>query len=234
MPTDDYDLPDLDELTGGAGGGGGTKRRGGGRGQGRRRRWPWFVAGLVVGVLAAVFVPDLARPYLPGVLRSGGEQVTGPVLAKRTEAERLLLTVDTDRGALLAVIRRRVPEIDLLVDEGDSITLSVDTYAPLLEDPVIAAVRKPGGRRVPMEADGEGRPPTDGDADALQGAEGAGEAADGGAEAPEGEGATDTVDPGGAPGAGDTLEGDVDALDGDADTPGAGAAGSDVDGPGGG
>lgn len=223
MPTDDYDLPDLDELTGGAGGGGGTKPRGGGRGgQGRRRRWPWFVAGLVVGVVAAVFVPDLARPYLPGVLRGGGEQVTGPVLAKRTEAERLLLTVDTDRGALLAVVRRRVPEIDLLVDEGDTITLSVDTYAPLLEDPVIAAVRKPGGRRVPVEADGEGPRPTDGDADAPEGAEGAVDAPDGGVEAPEA--AMDTVDTVDEPDAGDTLGGD-------ADTPEAGATGDAVDGP---
>lgn len=177
MPTDDYDLPDLDELTGGSRGrGGGAVGEKPGR---RRRRWPWFVAGLVLGVLAAAFVPDLARPYLPGLLRGGGEEVRGPVLAKRVEADRLLLTVDTERGALLAVVRRRVPEIDLLVEEGDSVTFSVDAYTPLVEDPVIAAVRKPGGRRIPLESESPDEP---------------GEAAPGD-ERPDGDGAGDAADP---------------------------------------
>lgn len=156
MPTDDYDLPDLDEVTGGSRGGGATTA--GEKPRRRRRRWPWFVAGLVLGVVAAAFVPDLARPYLPGLLRGGGEEVRGPVLAKRVEADRLLLTVDTERGALLAVVRRRVPEIDLLVEEGDTVTLSVDAYTPLVEDPVIAAVRKPGGPRVRLDEESSGEP----------------------------------------------------------------------------
>lgn len=158
MPTDDdYDLPDLDELTG-SGGGGGEGRgepRGGGSRTGSRRRWPWLLAGLVIGALGALFLPELLAPYLPDALRAGGEELDGPVVAKRVEGDRLLLTVDTERGALLAVIRRRVPEIDLLVEEGDSVTLSVDRYAPLLEDPVLAAVRKPDGPRIPVEPEGE-------------------------------------------------------------------------------
>lgn len=177
MPTDDYDLPDLDEVTGGSRGGGG--RAAGEKPGRRRRRWPWFVAGLVLGVLAAVFVPDLARPYLPGLLRGGGEEVRGPVLAKRVEDDRLLLTVDTERGALLAVVRRRVPEIDLLVEEGDSVSLSVDAYAPLVEDPVIAAVRKPGGRRVPLDS---GSPDDPGEVAPDDGP-------------PEGDGVDDAADP---------------------------------------
>lgn len=200
MPTDDYDLPDLDELTGGSRGGGG--RAAGEKPGRRRRRWPWFVAGLVLGVVAAAFVPDLARPYLPGVLRGGGEEVRGPVLAKRVEADRLLLTVDTERGALLAVVRRRVAEIDLLVEEGDSVTLSVDAYTPLVEDPVISAVRKPGGRRVPLGPADPGEPGEAAPGDERRDGDGAGDAAD---PASDGEPGGEGDDGGSGAGSGDAA-----------------------------
>lgn len=125
----------------GSGGGSGEGRKGRG-GRGRPRRWRWLLAGLVLGAVGAVFLPDLARPYLPPALRMGEEEVAGLVLDKRTEGERLLLTVDTDRGATLASFSRRVSEIDLLVTEGDSVTLGLGAYAPLVEDPSLAGVRK--------------------------------------------------------------------------------------------
>lgn len=117
------------------------------------RRLPWFLGGLFLGIALAVFGPDLAEPYLPTVLRPGGEEVRGPVVAKRVGTERVLLTVDTDRGALLATFRQRVPEIDLLVEEGDTVTLGIPAYAPLVEDPVLAAVQKGAGDGT---AEGEG------------------------------------------------------------------------------
>jgi hypothetical protein len=48
-----------------------------------------------------------------------------------------------------------VPEIDLLIDQGDSVTLALSQYKPFLEDPTIAAVQKPR----PGLAPGEAAPP---------------------------------------------------------------------------
>lgn len=176
MADDDLDLSEFEEFssTAKSASGGGGAPGGGGSGSGapprKRRRWPWFLAGLVLGALGAIFGPDLAAPYLPEVLRPGLEEVRGPVLGKRIEGERLLLTVDTERGAVLATFRQRVPEIDLLVDEGDTITLGLGEYAPLVEDPVLAAVRKGGtgeaeaspgaGSSIPSEGGPSPGPPT--------------------------------------------------------------------------
>lgn len=169
MAGDDLDLSEFEEFSStakersrrsspGKGRGGGT----GGEGSGGRRRWPWFLTGLVLGGVIAVLGPDLAAPYLPPILRPGGEEVRGPVVGKRVGNDRVLLTVDTERGALLATFRQRVPEIDLLVEEGDTVTLGIPEYAPLIEDPVLSAVRKGGG--VPGRTDGAvggpGRPAT--------------------------------------------------------------------------
>lgn len=158
MADDELDLSEFEEYSetaarargkGGAEGGGTTRGTGGGGGRRKRRRWPWLLAGLVLGALGALFGPDLAAPYLPSLLRPSLEEVEGPVLGKRSEGERLLLTVNTERGAVLATFRQRVAEIDLLVEEGDSVTLGVDGYAPLVEDPLLRAVKKGGSRSGP-------------------------------------------------------------------------------------
>jgi hypothetical protein len=64
------------------------------------------------------------------------------VLVKRRDGERLLLTVETPRGAVLATFRERVAEIDLLVDEGDSVSLGLGRYRPFVEDPSVEGVHK--------------------------------------------------------------------------------------------
>jgi len=103
----------------------------------------WLLAGVVIGVLAAVFLPDLARPYLPDALRGAEEQVAGVVEAKSTEGDRLLLTVGSEAGATLVTFRKDIAEIDLLVSVGDSVRLAVDEYAPFIEDARINRVMKP-------------------------------------------------------------------------------------------
>jgi hypothetical protein len=70
----------------------------------------------------------------------------GPVLGKRLEEGRLLLTVDALQGAV----------IDLLVDVGDTITLGVTGYEPFVDEPAFRGVRKAtqtpaAGRSPPME-----------------------------------------------------------------------------------
>lgn len=149
MAEDELDLSEFEEFSStaasarGKGGSGRSGKGAGGGGEGRkRRRWPWLLAGLVLGAVGAVVGPDLAGPYLPDVLRPSLEEIQGPVLGKRSDGERLLLTVDTERGAVLATFRERVSEIDLLVEVGDTVTLGLGGYAPLVEDPVLEGVRK--------------------------------------------------------------------------------------------
>jgi len=150
MADDDLDLSQFQEFSDTAarasGGGGGSGAKGRGSSRRKRRWWLWLLVGIVLGVAGTLFLPDLVAPYLPTVLRRQSVEVTGPVLAKRMEQDQLLLTVDTRRGALLATFRQRVSEIGLLVDAGDTITLGLREYRPLVNDPVLEAVKKgPGG-----------------------------------------------------------------------------------------
>lgn len=143
---DDEDLEKLERKKkassgGSSKGGSGSGGKGGGATR-RPRRLLWLLVGLALGVAGTLFLPDLLRPYLPAALRLGDTHVPGLVVDERREGDRLLLTVDTDRGATLATFTRRVPEIDLLVSQGDSVTLGLGEYEPLVEDPSLVGVRK--------------------------------------------------------------------------------------------
>ncbi len=170
---DDEDLEEMkrEKKAASGGSGGGTPGGGGKKGKsarGRPRRLVWLVAGLVLGVAGTLFLPDLLRPYLPAGLRLGETEVPGLVVEKRREGDRLLLTVDTERGASLATFTRQVSEIDLLVSEGDSVTLGLGEYAPLVDDPSLVGVRKgrggaapPPERATPADADTAAGPSTE-------------------------------------------------------------------------
>ena len=102
-----------------------------------------FVLGVVAGVSAVRFVPASVSPYLPTALQGQHEIAKGRVVRKHQENERLLLTVSTSRGALLATFTKQIDEINLLVEEGDEVTLGLAQYAPFVHDPVIKGVMKP-------------------------------------------------------------------------------------------
>ncbi|MFV1986131.1 MAG: hypothetical protein ACC682_02530 [Gemmatimonadota bacterium] len=106
------------------------------------RRLPWFAVGLILGIAGTIFVPGLLAPYLPGLFRGDPEILSGPVLAKERDGDRLLLTIQTEPGALIASFSERVAEIALLVDRGDTVTIAVDDYDPFIEDPDFEGVRK--------------------------------------------------------------------------------------------
>lgn len=135
MNDDAYDIPDMPDTSRKGSGGDGSGRSSG-------RRWPWLLAGLALGVAATLLVPRYLTPYLPAPFRSGELQVQGPVLAEQREEDRLLLTVETEQGAILATFRRQVEEIALLVDEGDTVTLGLRKYAPFVEEPTLMGVYK--------------------------------------------------------------------------------------------
>ena len=108
------------------------------------RRWLWLLIGLVTGVAGTIAAPRLLTPYLPAGLLGGGdlEILSGPVLGEERSGERLLLTIETEPGALIASFSQRVDEIALLVDPGDVVTIGVSDYEPFVEDPDFEGVKK--------------------------------------------------------------------------------------------
>ncbi len=101
-----------------------------------------LLAGIVLGVTGAVLAPPLVSPHLPRSITAGSDQVVGEVVAKSKEVDRLLVTVSGERGAVLVTVTKRIKEIDLLVEVGDSVTLVMSAYKPFVKDPAIAGVRK--------------------------------------------------------------------------------------------
>lgn len=112
-----------------------------------------FVLGVGIGLSGVRFIPASVSPFLPMALQSQSEIVKGIVVKKHQEQERLLLTVSTHRGALLATFTQQIPEIDLLVEEGDEVTLGLSQYAPFVHDPSIKGVMKPDHLPRPSVAD---------------------------------------------------------------------------------
>jgi hypothetical protein len=101
-----------------------------------------FLVGVALGVALVVMGPRVAGPYLPAVLRGQVEVVEGEVARKQREANRLLVTVVTPRGAILVTFKTKIPEVDMLVAEGDALTLGLRRFEPFVEDPAIRSVRK--------------------------------------------------------------------------------------------
>jgi len=101
-----------------------------------------FVIGVALGAVLAVIGPRVAGPYLPGALLGKVESVEGEVTRKQREPDRLMLTVVTPRGAILATFKKRIPEIALLVAEGDVLSLGLRRFEPFVEDPAIQSVTK--------------------------------------------------------------------------------------------
>ena len=101
-----------------------------------------FLVGLVLGITGTVLGPRLLEPYLPSAIRGDLEGIEGAVMSKQRKGDRLLLTVQTTEGAILATFKKKLTEIDLLVAEGDMLTLARTGYRAFMEDPAIGRVRK--------------------------------------------------------------------------------------------
>jgi len=101
-----------------------------------------LLVGIALGAAGVVMGPRLAGPYLPEALRGKSEVVSGEVTRKQREADRVLLTIVTPRGAILATFRTKVAEVDLLVAQGDTLTLGLRRFEPFVDDPAILSVKK--------------------------------------------------------------------------------------------
>ncbi len=114
-----------------------------------------LLLGLLIGLAAAVLFPRFRDQLTPGVLRSAPTE--GVVEDKRSEGDRLLLTLVTADGAVLATFTEKVAEIDLLVAPGDTVGLALDGYRPFVEDPEIQRVVK-----ATQDEEAQPVPPVDG------------------------------------------------------------------------
>jgi hypothetical protein len=101
-----------------------------------------FLIGTVLGVLGTIYLPGAVRPHLPEWAAGGSAVVTGTVAAKQKKDAALLLTVETPTGVLLATFTRKVDEINLLINETDTIEFNLAAYKPFVDDPRIVRVTK--------------------------------------------------------------------------------------------
>jgi hypothetical protein len=107
--------------------------------------WVGLIGGFVLGLLSAIIVtlvsPDLLTPYITGLVPADQtEFVNGMVVKKQRESDRLLLTLSTPEGVLLATFTEKIKELDLLISEGYATTIRLETYSPFVENPVIERV----------------------------------------------------------------------------------------------
>jgi hypothetical protein len=103
-------------------------------------RAPLFLFGLVLGILGAIFLPTYVRPYIPQWVMGTTIVVKGTVAAKQKKENAVLLTVDTPEGVLLATFNKKVDEINLLINEKDTIEFTLPKYVPFIDDPRIIRV----------------------------------------------------------------------------------------------
>ncbi|UCF40677.1 MAG: hypothetical protein JSW43_13290 [Gemmatimonadota bacterium] len=103
-----------------------------------------FVLGVVAGAFIVLVGPRVLRPYLPADDTPARDELGGVVRAKLSEPDRVLLTIPTAEGTLLATFTENVAEIDLLVVQGDSIALGLSGYEPFVTNPRIARVGTKG------------------------------------------------------------------------------------------
>ncbi len=131
------------------------------------------LVGFVLGIITAI----VARPYLGQNLQEAvsgkRESVSGLVTAKQRQGDRLLLTIVTRDGASLATFEKMADEINLLVEEGDTVALGLrGGYEPFLQDPDIRGVRKPPFHGGPVAAEPDTAAAVPDTAPATEGLEG--------------------------------------------------------------
>ena len=108
-----------------------------------------LLVGVGLGVAGAVLVPPAAAPYLPPALGGRTRVVEGLVVAKQREPNQVLLKVETAQGPVLATFTTMVSQIDLLVDRGDVVALTLPAEATFVNDPRIERVKRAAGRDAP-------------------------------------------------------------------------------------
>lgn len=109
---------------------------------------PWvipatvFFLGLGLGLSGPMLASRYLDSYLPAFLKDAMHPLKGSVAHKQRQKDRLLVTMTTQDGSILATFQQQVPEIDLLIEEQDLVTLDVQIYKPFIHDPTLLRVTK--------------------------------------------------------------------------------------------
>src|SRR5262249_30903759 len=119
------------------------------------RGWAILIVTLLVGGglggAGNVYLPPIGDPHLPPPLPLPARGVAGQVLgsavegqvgSKQREPNRLLVKIQTETGVILATYTKRVAEVDLLVEPGDTIALALRNDEPVVDDPTIERVKR--------------------------------------------------------------------------------------------
>jgi hypothetical protein len=110
------------------------------------RRWTLPIVTLAVGAglgaAGTVYLPPMVDPYLPPQLRIRARVVEGQVVNKQREPDRLLVKIQTETGMILATFTKRVAEVDLLIEPGDTIALDLRSDQPVVDEPPIERVKR--------------------------------------------------------------------------------------------
>lgn len=101
-----------------------------------------FCLGLGIGLSGPILATRYLEPFMPGFLKKPLHPLEGTVTHKQLDQDRLLMTITTQDGTILATFVKQIAEIDLLVEEKDSITLDVRQYEPFVKDPPVLKVNK--------------------------------------------------------------------------------------------
>lgn len=101
-----------------------------------------FVLGEGLGLSGPMLASHYVDPYLPTYLKKTIHPLEGSVTHKQRQQDRLLITITTQDGTILATFQQQVPEIDLLIQERDLVTLDVRQYEPFVTDPPVLRVTK--------------------------------------------------------------------------------------------
>jgi hypothetical protein len=118
-----------------------------------------FVFGVAVGLTGAILGPRYLGSYLPTFITGETHRMEGTVVRMQRDPARLLVTVSTSEGAMLATFTQKVSEIGLLLAEGDEVTVALRRYEPFVTNPPIVKVVK--GSDVSNHGQTESLTPTD-------------------------------------------------------------------------
>ena len=102
-----------------------------------------FLLGVGLGLSLPSLAPQYLDSFFPKIMKPSTQEVKGAVVKKQNNPNRLLITISSKDGAILATFRKKITEISLLVEEGDRVTLALKEYAPFVTDPKILRVKKP-------------------------------------------------------------------------------------------
>ncbi len=109
---------------------------------------PWiapatvFLLGIGLGLSGPMLTTRYLDSYLPAFLKDTMHPLEGSVTHKQRQEDRLLVTITTQDGSILATFQQQVPEIDLLIEKRDLVTLDVPQYKPFVTDPTLLRVTK--------------------------------------------------------------------------------------------